>query len=99
MLHRVLLDLSLQFFYLGFKLLRIQGTHLTVVLEGLVLFPQQPDRIFELLRVAVPVFEVLHVLQSGQVEVRDAHFGHIFLRASILKVFIVVTKLHFHVAL
>lgn len=96
---RVVLNLSLQSFDLLLKFQDVQLAHVALVLQRLVLLPQQPDRILKLLTVAVPVFEVFDIFESRQVECRDSHFDDVLLGTRVTHILVVQAEVHFHVAL
>ena len=86
------LDLLLKFHH-------VQLLQISIVFERLILFSEQSDRILKLLRITVPVFIILHILQSGKIKSWDTHLDDVFLGASIANVFIVEAEVHLHVAL
>ena len=63
------------------------------------LFSQQSDSILQLLTVAVPVLEILHILQRGEVEGRDAHLDDVFLGTGVADILVVQAEVHLHVTL
>ena len=96
---RVVLDLALQGLNLLVKLHYVQILHIFVVLESLCLFSEQSDGVLKFLTVAVPVLEVFHVLECGEVERWDSHLYDVFLRASVTYILVVQAEVHLHVPL
>ena len=60
----IALDLTLQGLYLLVKLHHMELSHVAVFFEGLILFSKQSDCILKLLTVAIPVLELLDVLEA-----------------------------------
>ena len=95
----IVLNLTLEALNFLLKFHHVQLLHISIVFKRLILFSQQSDCIFKFLRITVPVFIILHILESREVESWNTHLNYVFLGAGVANVFIVKAEVHLHVAL